>query len=165
MRPGFESPWGRHFIRKPYGNLRGTRHVVKSLIPLARGEAAIGRNRASSYDAIGNSQREKSHSNVNGTPLSSTDQLLASAADTDPVFGVLQNPLCRHRLSVRPCRRLLSCYTPRSSSPSSSHEPPHARRRCNSVSAVLTLAVIKLPFLAPIREQPGRDLRDRNGCL
>jgi hypothetical protein len=38
-------------------------------------QAVFDRNRSSSYDAIGNPQRERSHSNVNRTPLSSTDQL------------------------------------------------------------------------------------------
>ena len=33
------------------------------------------------------------------------------------------------------------------------------------VNGVLTLAAIGLPLLAPIREQPGRDLRDRNGSF
>ena len=32
-------------------------------------------------------------------------------------------------------------------------------------NGVLTLAAIGLPLLAPIREQPGRDLRDRTGSF
>jgi hypothetical protein len=111
MRPGFESPWGRHFIRNRYGNLRGTRRVI-----LQCEMSGIGRaNKAAARIAA---EREKSHSNVNGTRFSSTDQLLVRTADKDSAFSVPQNPLCRHQVSVRPCRRLLSCYTPRSSSPS-----------------------------------------------
>jgi hypothetical protein len=33
------------------------------------------------------------------------------------------------------------------------------------VNEVLALGTIGLPLLAPIREQPGRDLRDRNGSF
>jgi hypothetical protein len=99
-------PWGRHFIRNRYGNLRATRRAHK-----------------------------------------------------DCVFGVPQNPLYRHRPSVRPCRRLYLAI-PRSSSPppvpakhspSSPREPPHDDAVL--LVRVLTLAVIRLSWPKPIIRQ------------